>query len=139
MHDESLAGIFMTSANGLLVERHWDGRAWHWRTFDAPKPGVKILSAPGGCINDRSIFVVGSDGEAWEFYKESTPSNGFPVWIWVPHGSPSSIKQTHRMVPTRATAMNNKCLFFRVADGSLVERRWTGDKWKWLDARFMLT
>eukprot|EP00657_Telonema_sp_P-1_P012727 TRINITY_DN9477_c0_g1_i1.p1 TRINITY_DN9477_c0_g1~~TRINITY_DN9477_c0_g1_i1.p1 ORF type:complete len:100 (+),score=34.28 TRINITY_DN9477_c0_g1_i1:112-411(+) len=51
--------------------------------------------------------------------------------VWVRHGAPSIAQGRRALVPTRAIAMNNKCLFFRGADGSLVERRWSGDKWKW--------
>merc|ERR1711966_545869 len=101
----------MTTIEGLSVERHWDGSSWHWRTFPPPKPGLFILSAPGGCINDRSIFFVVSDHTVWELYRESNEgSAGFPNWIWVAHGAPSSAH--YPIVPTQATAMNNKCLFF---------------------------
>eukprot|EP00656_Telonema_subtile_P024242 TRINITY_DN2622_c0_g1_i1.p1 TRINITY_DN2622_c0_g1~~TRINITY_DN2622_c0_g1_i1.p1 ORF type:complete len:558 (+),score=62.43 TRINITY_DN2622_c0_g1_i1:127-1800(+) len=129
--ESSKGGVFLTSANGSLVERHWDGAEWRWRVFPSPKQGVTILSAPGACINDRSMFVVGSDSNVWEFYRAGIADNGDPSWIWVGHGAPTTAKRSHPVMPTRATAMNNKCLFFRVADGSLVERRWTNDQWKW--------
>eukprot|EP00658_Telonema_sp_P-2_P031981 TRINITY_DN23803_c0_g1_i2.p1 TRINITY_DN23803_c0_g1~~TRINITY_DN23803_c0_g1_i2.p1 ORF type:complete len:120 (-),score=34.01 TRINITY_DN23803_c0_g1_i2:326-685(-) len=70
--------------------------------------------------------------QVWELYRES-PSERETAssWVWVAHGAPSSTIRSHPIVPTRATAMNNKCLFFRLADGSIVERRWSGEKWKW--------
>lgn len=129
--ESSRGGVFLTTGSGVLVERHWNGAEWQWHVFSPPKPGVSILSAPGGCINDRSIFVVGSDHNVWEFYRDGPAEQGERAWVWVAHGAPSTSRRGHPVMPTRATAMNNKCLFFRLHDGAIVERRWTGEKWKW--------
>ncbi|XP_020699014.1 uncharacterized protein LOC110111453 [Dendrobium catenatum] len=80
----SLSGsIFMISENGGLVEYHWSSTyGWEWVEHGTPDRGVKLVGAPGPCLGDTELFVIGSNGCVYRRHLDER------IWKWTNYGYP---------------------------------------------------
>lgn len=75
--------VFVTAENGHLVERFYNGSQWQWLDHGTPVDGVEVKSDPSAIYGDDtvgniiiSVFVTGSDGNMYEFYRDAGNMTG---------------------------------------------------------------
>lgn len=129
----AVGSLFMRAENGHLVELWWarDGQTVSWVDHKTPAKGVTLATPPGALINNRSIFMVTSEGRLVERYWDGEK------WIWVNHGRPvlpgsnGGAKQRISLASVRGVSLDSRTLFWVLEDGRLGERSWNGEKWVW--------
>jgi hypothetical protein len=77
--------VFARAENGHLVERFYNGNQWQWIDHGTTEEGVKVSFDPSVIYGDNtvghrvlSVFVCGSDGNLYEFYR--SPDNMVGEW-----------------------------------------------------------
>ncbi|KAM1256073.1 hypothetical protein ACFX1Q_030234 [Malus domestica] len=80
----SLTGsLFMLSADGGLVEYHWNTfEGWNWVEHGSPHRVVTLVGSPGPSFEGNQLFLIGSNGNVYLRYMEEM------TWRWKNCGFP---------------------------------------------------
>lgn len=137
--------VFMTSFNGDLIERWWDGSQWNWTSHGKPPAsgGVQAnLSDPNGIawkagsvqyLNVFSRTAGGSlaerwfDGKTWNWMTHGRPPGKMP------DGSPNALGSDFSVIGWKLAGDQRLNVFARGKNGNLVERYWNGALWLWTE------
>ncbi len=130
--------VFVRTENGHLVERSiervYNGTPWKWLDHGVPATNIKTASDPAVIYDasEISVFVIGSDGKLYEFYRASSDESG----EWIDHGHPGNVLFRFSPAAIKDEANTGKSIVFTIGDdGRLYELQSRmginkGDVWK---------
>ncbi|MCK5013010.1 MAG: putative baseplate assembly protein [Candidatus Omnitrophica bacterium] len=118
----SYISVFARAKNGHLVERIFNETQWVWQDNNMPE-NVNIISDPIAIyeseMSDLSVFVTGSDGNLYEFYRKI--STGSLIGIWINHGRPNGRKIVSSPYGDSYLSGSRAKMFVHDQDGNLFE------------------
>ncbi|KAJ3676588.1 hypothetical protein LUZ60_004000 [Juncus effusus] len=117
--------LFLSSMNGSLIEIS-EFQPFRWENHGRPLGGDVASISDTGSIKSGVLFTISSNGDLYEFDKQSKPS-------WKKHISTEniSLKPFTGSVIHGLFGSQSISIFLINKDGFLVERRLHRRKWKW--------
>ncbi|MFF0174176.1 DUF3892 domain-containing protein [Micromonospora profundi] len=120
---------FVTTSDGRLFERSYDGTRWLWLDHGAPTSTQAAGVEPGGIMDGgRRIFIASVHGRLFEHYREEDR------WYWRQHPDPPG---SYGLGSSPFLVLNNQSIFLTTATNDngnrLWERRRDGNQWSWVD------
>ncbi|MET7877590.1 DUF3892 domain-containing protein [Micromonospora profundi] len=120
---------FVSTTDGRLFERSFDGTRWLWFDHGAPTGTQAAGVEPGGVMDGgRRIFVATVHGGLFEHYREDDR------WYWRKHPIPPG---SYGLGSSPFLVLNNQSIFLTSTTNGggnrLWERRRNGTQWSWVD------